>query len=189
MSLLRVKMAHSIKTIFPVAAISLALLAGCSTQTVEPPALLISRIEAPKPTAVNPNRPARPAESLIQSVELRFDADKTTLKDTDRALLDEARRAPDGRALASVIVTAQANESGTTARRQKIAEARARAIFNYFAMVGVPIDAIGIQNNLDEPWVAPSACRAKPPSEKIDMTTCLRPKSAAQIKVSFRDRD
>lgn len=150
------------------------LLAACTTQPEVETTGLVSRIEAPRPTAVPPQPPLR------VEVEVAFAADQVTLAEEDKARLDALIGQMRGRRIESIAVGGRSNDGRSAADRQKLTMRRGEAIKFYLVAKGLEAARIGVEVRPGEDWQAPPECR-KGAAAKRKAPPCVAPASTFSV--------
>jgi peptidoglycan-associated lipoprotein len=147
------------------------------TATLAPPPL-VSRIEAPRPTPIEPQR------EHATVFELDFAPGKNRLEPTEQARLDafweKLRNLPTP---LTIVIEGHADEPGSPEYRMALAARRAESLKMFLVMRGVAPQSITTLGSIARTWQAPAECKGLKPAAARKIAACLNPGSTAVMGV------
>ncbi len=154
-----------------VAALSIALLAGCACQPEEAPA---AEPVAAAPAAEPAPAPAPAPETITLSGDALFDFDKSTLRPDAVAALDTTVQKYKGSSLKSMTIVGHTDSKGSDAYNQSLSERRSASVRDYLVAQGLDGSKISISGRGEaEPAASNDTAAGRQQNRRVAITAEL----------------
>ena len=162
----------------PAGAQQAATPAGDAGPALLAPPPLVSRIEAPRPTPVEPQR------EHATVFELDFAPGKNQPEPAEQARLDGFwEKLRNFGAPLTIVIEGHANESGSSEYRMALAARRAESLKRYLVMRGVAPQSITTLGSIKRTWQVPGECKGLKPAAARKHPACQNPGSTTTLSV------